>query len=239
MRRILPLAGFLSRELFRSLGGVLPVALTLIFHRVFFLYGGDARYLGSVGGVSMAVVCLLTTLLVADRANRAALYPLLARLPGRWMMLAAVTLASFLLTLLLSTLFVAVIVLSGSVPLAAPEAGSLFPRWLVLDLFAIALALHLSKLVSYRGSNLVTYAVLVLALATFEREPAPFPIAPDWVTGLLDLLIRPPFGTAIVEPGLFSAPRDLPAIFLTLTYTGLLFALAVWLYARKDLLASE
>ena len=73
MTRTVTLPRFLLRDLFRSLTAIVPLALALAFGIIAFEYGMDQAQLITVGGVGIGAICVLTTALLAGRANRAAM----------------------------------------------------------------------------------------------------------------------------------------------------------------------
>ncbi len=236
MSRVATLSGFLLRDFSRSLWVIVPPGLTLALYRVFFLYGSDVPYFASIGAIILGLVCLATTLLLANTANRASTYALLARVPRRIELIAAIAASAFGITIVLAVLFTAGLWLSDQVPLTPVALLEIAPRWVALFLFVIAFGLHLSKLVSRGGSNLVAYLVLILAAVSYE--PMDYPDTPvlnvmqDWTLRVL----HPVTSTLLGDANL---PQSALLVGLTLLYAAVLFALALWLFHRKDLLWAE
>jgi hypothetical protein len=239
MRSTLTLSWFLTRDFARSLYVIVPPALTLALYRVFFLYRADVAYFAAVGGVVLGFVCLTTTLLFASLANRAALYPLLARVPRRAHLIAAIVVSAISITVILALIFGMVAQWQGVVQLTLGEACLIAPRWLALFVFVTAFGLHLSKLVSRGGSNLLAYGALIVTLSAYERERLPFEPMPDWLAQVVACVLRP-LSATIVGGSDLSAPLGYAANLLgAWLYAAGLFALALWLFRRKDLLWVE
>jgi hypothetical protein len=248
------LALFLTRDLFRSLSGVVPLAAAVAFGLIAFEYGMDQAQLVTVGGVGIGTICFLTCLLLASRANRAAFYPLLARLGHRGELLVAVVLSGLGITAVLSAGIVGANLLAGRLTLSYPSALWILPTWLTVWLLAAALGLLLSTLVSRGGSHLVGYALLVGLLVINDRGDV-------LRTRLASFLgIHSGRYTTLVErgmDGLFRAARGalwpisnllgqasaeshgqlyVVALTLTLACATCAFAVAVLLFDSKDLL---
>lgn len=241
MMRICTLGLFFIRDLFRSLAGIVPLAATLAFGIIAFEYGMDQAQFVTVGGLGIGTICLLTTLLLASRANRASSYPLAARLHRRAELLAALALSSLGITVVLALLVIVGNLLTGRLTLDFPSALWIVPTWLPLWLLAAALALPLSALVGRGGSHLVAWVLLAVLLVVNDQK------ARLRARGRgLDLLAQA--ATTILWPVntlLSRASADIhnlvyfQAWILTLLYAGLLFGLAVQIFVDKDLLWSE
>jgi hypothetical protein len=239
MSRVWTLARFLMHDLFRSLTGAVPVGIALAFGLIAFQYGMDQAQFFTVAGLGNGLICLVTALLLAGRANRAVTYPLLARLHRRAELLAAPVLGSFLITAVLATLVALANLLAGRLTLEWPSALWLLPTWLPLWLLAATLALPLSTLVSRGGSHLVGYGLLLLLLILNEKN-APAPIRRlEWLIHLADTILWP-VSTLLsrASAGVHDRTYYL-ALALTSTYAILLYTLADLLFADKDLLWTE
>ncbi len=238
--RIVMLALFLVRNLFRTLLGILPPALTLLVYRLTFTYRnqGDPAYFTAVGGLGLALVCVITAILVADRANRAAMYPLVARLPHRIELLAAVALGTVLIMIAMAALYTTMVLGFQHMTLTPMEILLIAPRWLILLVFATTLGMQLSKLVSRNGSHVIAY--LALGAMAFGREQLRFLDSAQhslWID--ITERITLPITDTLTAPLEVNPVQVLPALALTLLYAGVLFALAVGLFSRKDLLWAE
>jgi hypothetical protein len=236
MSRILTLSGFVLRDFSRSLWVIVPPGLTLALYRVFFLYGSDVPYFASIGAIILGLACLATTLLLANMANRASTYALLARVPQRTELIAAIAASAFGITVVLAVLFTAGIGLSGQVPLTPAVLLEIAPRWVAVFLFVIAFGLHLSKLVSRSGSNLIAYVFLILAAVSYE--PLEYPDTP-LLNAAQRLTLDALHPVTSILLGDVNLLQSILMICLTLFYAAVLFALATWLFHRKDLLWAE
>ncbi|MGB8646863.1 MAG: hypothetical protein WCF84_16605 [Anaerolineae bacterium] len=239
MSRVWSLTLFLLKDFSRSLRIVVPPGLLLALYRVFFLYGSDVRYLGAVGAIMLGFICIVTTLLVIGTVNRASTYPLLARLSSRDELIAAIMLASFIITLSLAILFIGWIILNQQVPLQPFDLIKIATRWLVIFILVIAFALHLSKLVTRGGSNLVAYLIVVLSLVSYQRAEYPSFLLLDWTENLFTRILQPL--TALISGGsdLITLSQYAIALAVTLLYSLLLYGLAIWLFRHKDLIWAE
>ncbi len=235
MRGVATFSLYLLKDFSRSLWVIVPPGVTLALYRVFFLYGSDSAYLASIGGLIMALVCLLTTLLLASRANRASTYPLLARLPHRYELVAGVALSSLAVTLVMAAGLLATVILGGGVPLTLSELLAIVPRWLAILLLVVAFGLHMSRLVSRNGSNWVAYIVLILLTVSYERLEYPNSALLDAARAAF-LSVLSPVTTTLLSSGTDGYIQNL---LITLAYATLLLALAIWLFRKKDLLWTE
>jgi hypothetical protein len=234
MSRVGILSLFLLRDLVRSLLGVAPAALALGLYWLTFYYPVNSAYFAAVGGADLALVCLVTTLLIAGRCNRAVTYPLLARLRGRWELVAAVGVCSLGVTIALGAGYGVLAVGLHAVVLTAEDVISIAPRWLAVFSLAAATGLHMSRLVSRRGSHLATIALMGLLVTISDSRLG---LGPEW--SMPRELAR-----AILTPLTWvmsgdSAVLDAPAVAWTMLYALLLFLGAVLLFARKDVLWAE
>lgn len=239
MRRIWILAAFLTRDLFRSLAGILPLAVALAFGVIAFEYGMDQPQFITVAGIGTSVLCLMTTLLLASRANRASSYLLLARLHRRVELQAALILSSLSITTALAILITAGNLLAGRLDLDFPSALWVIPTWLAPWLLATAMALPLSALCGRGGSHLAGYALLAILLVANDQKAVLAARGWDWLAKAVSLFVWP------VTTLLSQASADihghsyLLAGALTLAYAGSLFGLAATSFEDKDLLWSE
>jgi len=239
MSRTWFVAGFLTRDLFLSLLGIAPIAAAVTFGLIAFEYGMDQAQFFTVAGLGTATICLLTDLLLAARANHAWFYPLLARLPRRGELLAAIVLSSMGITGLLALLITVANLAAGRLTLDMPSALWLLPTWFALWLLAGALALPLAALTSRGGSHLalwVLFAALLVAYDQKSRLPSP---GLDWAARLLTVTFWPVSTLlARASAGVHDGSYFL-ALLLTLVYGLFLFVLAAQLFGHKDLLWAE
>ncbi len=238
LTRVRTLSAFLTWELFRSWPGLIPPALTLGFYQATFYYGGNVDYMAGVGGGDMMIVAWATSLLLVHRANRAATYPLLARLPRRAELLIAIVVSTLGVTTVMTVLFLALVLGFHKATVTPSELLVILPRWLALFLFATALGLNMGKLVSRGGSHIVTSGVLALVVTVNELQ---FSLLREQ-TWLLDgiLWIASPLATMLSAQVHGPSPEQYGLNFLlALAYAGALFSLAGALFRRKDLLWVE
>jgi hypothetical protein len=240
VKRIAVISLFLARNLFRSLLGLAPLAATLGTYAITFHYRGNpVDYFAAVGGFDLALVCLVTTLVVAAQANRAALYPLLARLPRRWELLAAVLMASLGITAAMGLLFTGLAVLQRTADLAPIDMLLILPRWLALFALAATLGLHFSRLAGRDSSRLLFSMLLILVLVASDQQIALQRGGFGWLLGGAGVLASPFIANMMVEVHGVAPGRYLLAVMLPLAAAGLLFLLAAWLFRRKDLLWTD
>jgi hypothetical protein len=239
MRRVLTLTQFLLRDLFGSLAGVVPLAAALAFGLIAFEYGMDQAQFMTVSGVATGLLCLLTTLLLANRASRASLYLLLARLHRRVELLAALLLGGLVVTTVLTFLIAMPNLAVGRLTLDFPSALWVVPTWLPLWLMMAALALCLSGLVERSGSHLVGYILVVALLVANDRQPF---LEEHGLKRLVQLVnaVLWPVDTALsrASAGVHERSYYL-ALGLLLVYAVLFFGLAAQLFVDKDLLWAE
>lgn len=239
MSRVWTLTLFLSRDLFRSLAGIVPLAVGLAFGLIAFEYGMDQAQFITVAGIGTGTICLLTTLLLASRANRASSYLLVARLHQRSELLAALVLSGLGITAMLAILITAGNLLAGRVTLDFPTALWVVPTWLPLWSVAASLALPLSTLVGRGGSNLVGYVLLAALLIANDRRAMLSARGLTWLVRALDAILWP-LSTLLAQASAGNYDRlFMLAWILTLAYAALLFGLAGWFIREKDLLWSE
>lgn len=239
MSRVWTLTGFLTRDLFRSMAGIVPLALALAFGLIAFEYGMDQAQFITVGGLGIGAICFMSTLILASRANRASSYLLLARLHRRAELLAALILSGLGITTILAILIAVANLLTGRLTLESSSAAWIIPSWLPLWLLAAALALPLSALVERGSSHLAGYVVLAALLVANDQEAWLAARGLDWLNRLVDTVLWP-VKTLLSQASAGNHNQSyLLAGALTLAYTGLLFGLARTLFEDKDLLWSE
>lgn len=239
MSRIWTLTLFLTRDLFGSLAGIVPLAGALAFGLIAFEYGMDQAQYITVAGLGTGVLGLITTLLLATRANRASFALPLTRLHRRAELLAALILGSLGITALLTLLLTTANLLAGRLTLDGLSALWVLPTWLPLWLMATALALPLSALVGRGGSHLAGYVLLAALLLANDRKSLLVARGLDWLVRIVEAVLWP-VNTLLAQA---SAGRHGQTYFLawlaTLACAGLLFGLAAILFDDKDLLWSE
>jgi hypothetical protein len=239
MSRIWTLTLFLTRDLFLSLAAIVPLAVALAFGLIAFEYGMDQPQFFTVGGVGIGAICLLTTLLLAGRANRASTYLLIGRLRSRAELLAALVLSGLGMTVMLALLIAVANLLAGRLTLEFPSILWALPTWLALWLTLSALALVLSTLTSRDGSNMVGYLLAVGLLLANDQKAFLEARRLAWL-GRAATAILWPLSTLLskASAGLHDRSYFL-ALALTLVYALSLFWLAAGLFMDKDLLWAE
>ncbi|RPI58963.1 MAG: hypothetical protein EHM56_00305 [Chloroflexi bacterium] len=239
MRRTWIVARFLTRDLFLSLSGVVPVAAAATFGLIAFEYGMDQAQFFTVAGLGTGTICLVTALLLAARANHAWFYPLLARLPRRGELLAAIVLSSMGITALLALSIALGNLAAGRLTLDMPSALWLLPTWFALWLLAGALALPLAALTSRGGSHLALWVLFAALLFANDQKSRLLSDGPEWAARLLTVVFWP-VSTLLsrASAGVHDLSYSL-TLLLTLAYGLLLFVLAAQLFHGKDLLWSE
>jgi hypothetical protein len=239
MKRLWALTEFLLRDLFGSLAGVFPLAAAAAFGLIAFEYGMDQAQFITVAGVGMGAICYLTTLLLAGRADRAASYPLVARLRWRAMLLGAIVLGALGITSILALLIAAANFLAQRLTLSWPSLLWILPSWLAFWLFVAALALSASLLVSRDGSNLIGYVLVVAILVANDRKAALLDRGMVVVASAVERVLWP-LSTLLsrASAGLHDRAYFL-ALGLTLVYMLVFFGVSVALFRDKDLLWAE
>jgi hypothetical protein len=239
VNRIWTLSLFLIRDLFRSPAGIVPLAVGLGFGLIAFEYGMDQAQFITVAGIGTGAICLLTTLLLASRANRASSYLLVARLHRRSELLGALVLSGLGITAVLAVLITAGNSLSGRLSLDFPSALWVLPTWLPLWVLAASLALPLSALVGRGGSHLAGYVILSSLLIANDRKDLLAARGLDWLARAVSAILWPPsMLLAQASAGNYDRLYALAWAF-TLTYAILLSGLAISFFEDKDLLWSE
>ncbi len=239
MNRIWTLSLFLIRDLYRSLAGIVPLAVGLGFGLIAFEYGMDQGQFITVAGIGTGAICLLTTLLLASRANRASSYLLVARLHRRSELLAALVLSGLAITAALAVLITAGNLLTDRLSLDFPSALWVLPTWLPLWVLAASLALPLSALVGRGGSHLAGYMILSALLIANDRKALLVARGLDWLAGAVSAILWPP-ATLLAQASAGNHGRLYALAWaFTLTYGILLFGLAISFFEDKDLLWSE
>jgi hypothetical protein len=239
MNRAWTLTRFLTHDLFLSLVGIVPLAAAIAFGLIAFEYGMDQPQFFTVAGLGNGLICLLTTLLLASRANRASSYLLVARLHRRAEILIALVLSSLGITTVLALLIAGANLLAGRLTLEFPSLLWLLPTWLVLWLMLSALGLILSGLASRDGSNLVAYLLVVGLLLVNDQRAILEARRLGWLGQAAEAVLWP------VSTLLSRASADLHdrsyfmALASTLLYALLLFGLATQLFVDKDLLWAD
>ena len=110
------------------------------------------------------------------------------------------------------------------------------PRWFALAALLATIGLQLSRLVSRHGSHLIAFGLLALFATVFEQQGVLLRGDLAWLARAAEAIASPMI-TLLREPVLPVVPAPLAqAVGLLVVYIVGLFALAVWLFRRKDLL---
>ncbi len=238
MTRIVTLSLFLIRDMFRSLQGAVPPVLTLALYGLTRTDRLQVSYLLTMGGASLAFVCFITALLIANRSSRASSYPFLARVPHRAEFLAAIILSALLVTFAMAVLFVALALGFSQVALTRSEIASLILRWLALFLLAAGLGLNVVKLASRGGSYLLVIGLLA-GMALLSELRVVLPPDLEGLMGAVTLLVAPIRAVLTSPAGVLTLEQFTLPLLQTIGYGLLLFVIAAMLFQRKDLLWAE
>lgn len=173
-QRLLVLTGYFLRRLIFSLSGIIYIIFGLIYWLLLFSPGQgtpDSEYYILVIGVFGAVLTFLSALTVAARANRAANYPMVVRLPSRVEFLAAVLFTSMLFAAALQLLVAGLALINGpDLPLTTILV--IPPVWFAVNSVAAVLALHASDFVTVSWSRVYIFGGLaILLFGQNAKEP--------------------------------------------------------------------
>ncbi len=235
MRRVVTLVVYVLRDFAGTWQAFIPPALALTFYGIAFQYGATPTYFATVTALAMMVIMALTVLQLSGRLNRAASYPLLARLERRSELLLALVLAAFLVVLALTLLVCVMALLQNIVTLTAGQWLRLALTWLLLFVCTGAFALLLTNLTSRNGSHIVFYALVALFAAVYDYNTELTRANAGWVVQIWQRVLAP-LGDAL-NP--LAAPNLLRANLLVLGYALVCYLLAAWLFGGKDLLWRE
>lgn len=235
MRRVSALVVYLLHDFAGTWQAFIPPALALTFCGIAFQYGATPAYFATVTALALVGIMVITVLLLSGRLNRAASYPLVARLQRRWELLLALVLAALLVVLTLALLICILAFVQNIVVLGVEQWLLLLLTWLLLLICAGAFALLLTSLTSRGGSHIVFYALVALLAAIYDYSDELTRGNAGWVVQLWQRVLAP-FGD-VLDP--FTSPNLLRANLLVLGYALLFFVLATWLFEGKDLLWSD
>ncbi len=235
MRRVSTLTAFVLRDFAGTWQAFVPPALALTFYGIAFQYGATPTYFATVTALAMIVIMSITLLMLSGRLNRAASYPLVARLGNRTELLLALVLAAFLVVIVLTLVICGLALVQNIVVLAPGQWLQLAVTWPLLFICAGAFALLLTNLTSRRGSHILFYALVALFAAVYDYSDELTRGNAGWVVQWWQRLLAP-FGEAL-NP--FTTTNLLRADLLVVGYALLCFWLAMWLFGGKDLLWSD
>jgi hypothetical protein len=259
MSRVLVLIGYLWRELFRSLTGLLVIVAAVVFYLVAIqsVIGAiDRDYYALIIGGFFGVFSLVMTIVLADRAFHAKSYLFIYRLPSRAIFLAALGLTAVLVSGVLELAVALVSLLKLETPPTAVMFLDIVPVWVAFLFLGAALGLHMSELVRRGWSRSGAYAVLAFILFSLNQQQSGVPvelsdrfswvphIMPDpakweWAVNVTNIIIWPVSAAVqVARSAPYSAVESLaPGILLLVS--ALLFWLAAVLFGRKDLFLPE
>jgi hypothetical protein len=239
MRRVLVLADVLTRDLLRSLAGIVPLAAALAFGLIAFEYGMDQAQFITVAGVATGTLALVSTLLLASRAHRGWVYPLITRLRQRSELPAALALGGLAVTAPLALLLTAGNLATGRLSLDFPSALWILPTWLAVWLLGVCLALPLSALLSQHGSHLAGWVLLAALLVAQDQKVALQAHGLELIVRAVQVVLWP-VSTLLSRASARIHDQDyLLALGLSLAFGAVLFILAVQSFEDKDLLWTE
>ncbi|MCA9972801.1 MAG: hypothetical protein KC425_21440 [Anaerolineales bacterium] len=166
MQRVWVLTQFLTRRFFFSLTGLLYILVALVYWIVLFPPQQSTPDMDNyflIIGAFGAAMAFLVTLTIASRANEAANYPLVVRLPSRVEMLTAVLLSALLAAGLLQLLVAALALLRGP-SLLDGRFLEIPPVWIAVNVLSAVLAMHASDFVASGWSRVVVFGLLAVFL---------------------------------------------------------------------------
>lgn len=192
IRRILILAGYLSKSVFFSLTGLILLILSLIYWAIFFPPGQGTpdveNYIILIGAWGAAAT-FLVTLAISGRASRLENYPLIVRLPSRVEYLVAVLVGSLALGILLQLLVAGLALIRGP-EISSAQLLAIPPIWLSVNLLAAVLATHASDLVTTGWSRVILFGFIALALVFNSAASGSGSWFSDRLTDLAELFAR-------------------------------------------------
>lgn len=166
-QRILAVTAYLLRSFLFSLAGLLYILLALAYYMVFFdprQPTPDLDYFILVLGLLGLGLSFLVTLSIAARANNAAHFPLLVRLPSRIEYLTSVLLASFLYASVLQFVIALIALVANGPELNLQEYLLIPPLWISGNVLFAVLSLHATDLVTAGWSRVYVFATIGLLL---------------------------------------------------------------------------
>ena len=239
MSRVVALARFQLKELVRSYAIAAPTTITLALYWLFFEFPGDVDYFAATGGFVLLVAALVTTLLLASQANRMSSTVVVVRLLHRSELLGAIVASALVVAAAMAVLFIGLALGQAKVAMTAASLVIIAPRWLALAALFAVVGLHLSRLISRGGSHLIALGLLALMATVVEQEGV---LLRGSLAGLTRavLAISEPIMIALQEPAIPASPASYASsLALLVGYAVGLFALAAWLFHRKDLLWAD
>lgn len=195
-RRILALSRYFLFSLTFSLAGLLYLLLGLVFYLIFFdprQQTPDSDYFILVAGLIGIALSFLVTLSVASRANKAAHFPFLVRLPSRVEYLTAVLLSSLIFSSIIQGMVAIVAFVANGPAIAFQQALVIPPLWLAGNILFIVLALHATDLVTAGWSRVYVFGVIGLLLYIQSGSD----LITGWLSDLFNSLANSLFSAGI------------------------------------------
>lgn len=165
-QRITALTGYFLRSLTFSVTGAIYVILGLAFWAIMFPPGQntpETSYYILLLAAFGATITFLSVLTISSRANQAANYPWIVRLPSRVEYLTAVFLAATLYAFGLQ-LLIAFFALFRGPELTWGLALEIPPIWISLNILTAVLALHATDFVSSGWSRVYLFGLIAVFL---------------------------------------------------------------------------
>jgi hypothetical protein len=166
----------------------------------------DLDYYTLVLGLFGLTFSFIVTLTVSARANQAAHYPLIVKLPSRIEYLSAVMVASLLYALTMQIVIASIALVLNGPDVTFRQMLDIPPLWIAGDVLFVIIALHASDLVAKGWSRVYVFTVLGILLYLQSG----LGLIGDWLFGLFNRL-----GSAF-------AGRGLDAL------AGIFYDLATW-----------
>lgn len=195
-QRILAISAYLFRSFLFSLAGLLYILLALAYYMVLFdprQHTPDPDYFILVLGLLGLGLSFLVTLSIASRANNAAHFPLIVRLPSRIEYLTAVFFASILYASILQFAFALIALVANGPKLGIQDFFLIPPLWISGNILFTVLSLHATDLVTAGWSRVYVYATIGLLLYLQSG----LDLLSDWLDGLFNQI-----GNALLGTGL-------------------------------------
>jgi len=165
-QRIAALTAYFLRNLTFSLTGVIYVILGLAFWIIMFPPGQptpEASYYILLLAAFGAAITFFAVLTISSRANQAANYPWIVRLPSRVEYLASVFLAATIYAFILQSL-IALLALFRGPSLTVGLVVDILPIWISLNVLTAVLALHATDFVSSGWSRVYLFGLIAIFL---------------------------------------------------------------------------
>jgi hypothetical protein len=165
-QRIFALTGYFFRSLLFSLAGALYIIMGIAFWAIMFPPGQktpDVSYYILVLAAFGVTATFLATLSIASRANQAANFAWIVRLPSRVEYLTAVFLAAVFFALMLQ-IIVSLLALIQGPSLAWGQILEIPPIWISLNVLTAVIALHATDFVAAGWSRVALFGFIAILL---------------------------------------------------------------------------